>query len=287
MNNLSIAAYIRIIISFSTIVYVMENLIETREKSFAFQENILYALFLIVLLVVLIAIEAIWKAIQLLKSLTPEGHFDKTPLTVKSVLQALTKSKPIETEDQLMLDHDYDGIKELDNALPPWWVWLFYICIIFAIGYMLRFQVFKDYTQLDELDKENEIAAIKIEEYKKNNADLIDATTAVYLSDTKTLSEGKEIFVTNCAACHRADGGGGIGPNLTDEHWILGGGIKHIFTTISEGGRPGKGMVAWKGTLTSFQIQAVASYVISLSGSNPANAKAAEGDIWNEEVNNN
>ncbi|SEI87869.1 cytochrome c oxidase cbb3-type subunit 3 [Myroides marinus] len=282
MNNLSISAYIRITIAFSAVVYIMESFIDTKDKSFAFQENLLYALFLIVLLVVLIAIETVWKAIKLLKSLSPEGHFDNTPITLKSLLQTLTKSKPIEAEDQLMLDHDYDGIKELDNALPPWWVWLFYICIFFAVGYMVRFQVFNDYTQLDELDKENQIAALHIEEYKKNNADLIDAESAVFQSDEKTLSEGKEIFTTNCAACHRADGGGGIGPNLTDDNWILGGGMKNIFNTITEGGRPGKGMVAWKGTLTSFEIQAVASYVMSLHGSTPAEAKAAEGDLWQE-----
>lgn len=282
MNNLSISAYIRITIAFSAVVYIMESFIDTKDKSFAFQENLLYALFLIVLLVVLIAIETVWKAIKLLKSLSPEGHFYNTPITLKSLLQTLTKSKPIEAEDQLMLDHDYDGIKELDNALPPWWVWLFYICIFFAVGYMVRFQVFNDYTQLDELDKENQIAALHIEEYKKNNADLIDAESAVFQSDEKTLSEGKEIFTTNCAACHRADGGGGIGPNLTDDNWILGGGMKNIFNTIAEGGRPGKGMVAWKGTLTSFEIQAVASYVMSLHGSTPADAKTAEGDLWQE-----
>ncbi|MDR0195162.1 MAG: c-type cytochrome [Myroides sp.] len=282
MNNLSISAYIRITIAFSAVVFIMESFIDTKDKSFAFQENLLYALFLIVLLVVLIAIETVWKAIKLLKSLSPEGHFDNTPITLKSLLQTLTKSKPIEAEDQLMLDHDYDGIKELDNALPPWWVWLFYICIFFAVGYMVRFQVFNDYTQLDELDKENQIAALHIEEYKKNNADLIDAESAVFQSDEKTLSEGKEIFTTNCAACHRADGGGGIGPNLTDDNWILGGGMKNIFNTITEGGRPGKGMVAWKGTLTSFEIQAVASYVMSLHGSTPIEAKTAEGDLWQE-----
>lgn len=287
MNNLSIAAYIRITIAFIAVVCVMESFLETIKKPFAFQENLLYALFLLVFLVILIALETIWKVIKLLKKLSPEGHFDTSPLTLKSVLNTLTKSKPIEAEDQLILNHDYDGIKELDNALPPWWVWLFYICVFFAVGYMIRFQILNEYTQLDELNIENEIAAIQIEEYRKNNTDLIDTNTVKYKNDENTLSEGKEIFTTNCAACHRADGGGGIGPNLTDDHWILGGGIKNIFNTITQGGRPGKGMVAWKGTLTSFEIQSVASYIISLDGSKPTDAKVAEGDLWTETQTNN
>ena len=85
-------------------------------------------------------------------------------------------------------------------------------------------------------------------------------------------------------ACHRADAGGQIGPNLTDEYWLLGGGIKNVFHTITEGGRDGKGMVAWKGTLKPSEIQLVASYVLSLKGSNPKEPKEPQGDIWKEEV---
>ena len=84
-------------------------------------------------------------------------------------------------------------------------------------------------------------------------------------------------------ACHRPDAGGAIGPNLTDDHWILGGGIKNVFNTIMEGGRDGKGMVSWKATIKPSDIQKVASYVLSLQGSNPKDAKAPEGDVWTEE----
>ena len=82
--------------------------------------------------------------------------------------------------------------------------------------------------------------------------------------------------------CHKADGGGAIGPNLTDANWINGGGIKNLFKTISEGGRPGKGMVAWKESLKPTEIQKVASYVLSLQGTKPAGGKAFEGDVWKE-----
>ena len=94
------------------------------------------------------------------------------------------------------------------------------------------------------------------------------------------MSAGEKIFQANCVACHMADGGGGIGPNLTDEYWILGGGIKNVFNTISEGGRDGKGMVAWKQTLKPVEMAQVASYVLTLGGTTPANPKEPQGDIW-------
>jgi len=97
--------------------------------------------------------------------------------------------------------------------------------------------------------------------------------------DASDLKSGQAIFQANCVACHMADGGGGIGPNLTDKHWILGGDIKSVFKTISEGGRSGKGMIAWKAQLKPSEMAQVASYVLSFQGTTPANPKAAEGDI--------
>ena len=100
------------------------------------------------------------------------------------------------------------------------------------------------------------------------------------LTDASDLSAGKAIYEVNCVACHMADGGGGIGPNLTDNNWILGGGIKNVFNTISEGGRDGKGMVAWKQILKPAEMAQVASYLLTFEGTTAANPKAAEGDIW-------
>ena len=100
------------------------------------------------------------------------------------------------------------------------------------------------------------------------------------LTDKEALAEGKGIFTTNCVVCHRADAGGQIGPNLTDDKWILGGGIKNVFHTLVNGGRDGKGMISWKGTLKPKEMQKVASYVLSLQGSNPKDPKVAEGEIW-------
>lgn len=189
-------------------------------------------------------------------------------------------AKPIESEQEIVLDHNYDGIRELDNKLPPWWTSLFYITIVFAVVYFVYYEVFDGPTQIDEYETEVAIADKQIAEFKKNNKDLIDAETVELLTEPSDLAAGKAVFTANCVACHKDDGGGGIGPNLTDDYWILGGGIKNVFHTISEGGRAGKGMIPWKTDLKPSEIAQVASYVLSLHGTKPAEPKAPEGEIW-------
>jgi cytochrome c oxidase cbb3-type subunit 3 len=189
-------------------------------------------------------------------------------------------AKPIESEQEIVLDHNYDGIRELDNKLPPWWTSLFYITIVFAVVYFVYYEVFDGPTQIDEYETEVAIADKEIAEFKKNNKDLIDAGTVELLTEPSDLAAGKAVFTANCVACHKDDGGGGIGPNLTDDYWILGGGIKNVFHTISEGGRAGKGMIPWKTDLKPSEIAQVASYVLSLHGTKPAEPKAPEGEIW-------
>ena len=202
----------------------------------------------------------------------------------QKILQKMTKANEIGKEEDIMTDHDYDGIKELDNVLPPWWLWGFYITI--AIGVFYYIQVFTNseaYSQKEEFAAEVEQGRLEVEAYKKANPELFK-TDVKLLTDAASLEEGKKVWTTYCVACHMADGGGGIGPNMTDDKWILGGGMEIIYHTISEGGRPGKGMVAWKTSIKTEQRQQVASYVISLQGTTPANPKAAEGDItWTKQ----
>lgn len=199
---------------------------------------------------------------------------------IKKVYKKLLGSKPLEEEHEIILDHNYDGIKELDNTLPPWWVYGFYITILFAAIYLARFHVFGDYTQDQEYEMEVAVAKAEIEEWKKTAKDLVDVNTVTLLTEAEDLNAGKTIFSERCVACHKTDGGGGIGPNLTDKYWILGGGIKNVFNTISEGGRDGKGMVSWKTELKPSERAQVASYVLSLQGTTPAEPKEAEGEIW-------
>lgn len=202
---------------------------------------------------------------------------------IKRIIKSLTRANEIGKEAELLTDHDYDGIKELDNVLPPWWLYGFYITIAIGVFYTTKVVYFGAYKQADELNTEISESNTQIELYKKEHPELFK-TNVVLFSDATNLAAGKKIFETICIACHMIDGGGGIGPNLTDDHWILGGGIETIYHTISEGGRPGKGMIAWKATLKPEERQQVASYVISLQGSTPANPKELQGDIiWTKQ----
>nr|WP_315156844.1 cbb3-type cytochrome c oxidase N-terminal domain-containing protein [uncultured Flavobacterium sp.] len=288
-----IPPYIRVLFIFFSVMGAMEYFIDSGDKP-AFIKYPMVAVFLFVLLFLLIAIEITLKAVDTITySLLSEeekaklAHEDSLSLNekewYKNLMQRLTKTVPVEDEKQLLMDHDYDGIKELDNNLPPWWVYLFYACIVFSVIYLVRYEIMGAPDQETELKNELAQAKIEVAEYMKTAPDLMDEKTVTLLTEQADLDAGKAIFTTNCVACHRADGGGQIGPNLTDDNWILGGGIKNLFHTITNGGRDGKGMIAWKGTLKPKEIQAVSSYIISLKGSNPKDPKAPEGDVWVEE----
>ncbi|WP_299159926.1 cbb3-type cytochrome c oxidase N-terminal domain-containing protein [uncultured Tenacibaculum sp.] len=199
----------------------------------------------------------------------------------KKLINKWTEAKAIEEEEEIVLDHNYDGIKELDNNLPPWWVYMFYATIIFAVVYLVKYEMMgapnqdMEYAQ-SVAEAKKELAAFR----STSKEAIIDAETVTVLTDESDLSRGKAVYNLNCAACHIADGGGGIGPNLTDEYWILGGGIKNVFATITNGGRDGKGMVAWGKTLKPKDIQKVASYIMSMQGTTPAKPKPAQGEKY-------
>ncbi len=288
-----IPSYVRVPLIFALVMGAMEYFIDSGDKP-AFIEYPMVALFLGVFLFLLVAIEIVVSAVDKVTyhMLSEEQkkqleEAQSLPFTESAFYQSLskklTRSKEIEEEHDILLDHDYDGIKELDNVLPPWWVNLFYLTIIFAFVYLVRFHIYNDYDQASEFETEMAIAKAEVEKYKLTAPDLMDKDKVTLLTDATALAEGKKIFETNCVACHKPDGGGSIGPNLTDEHWILGGGIKNVFNTLMEGGREGKGMVSWKATIKPSDLQKVASYVLSLQGTNPPDAKPAEGDIWVDE----
>ena len=285
-----IPTYLRVLIVFFAVFAAMEYFIDSGDQP-AFIKFPMVALFLVVFIFLLIAIEITVNAVDTItyQLLTEEqkAKLDATnsmsfkdSAIYKSAVKFLIKPKANDDEGQLLLDHDYDGIKELDNSLPPWWVYLFYGCIIFSVIYLVRFEIMGGDNQEMELKNEMAQAQIDIAEYKKTALDLMDENTVTLLTAPADLAAGKAIFTTNCVACHRADAGGQIGPNLTDDQWILGGGIKNVFHTLVNGGRDGKGMISWKGTLKPKQMQEVASYVLSLKGTNPKDPKAPEGDVW-------
>ncbi len=204
----------------------------------------------------------------------------------KKFMKSMTKANELGTEEDIMLDHDFDGIKELDNVLPPWWLAGFYITIAISIFYYT--QVFfnsEKYSQTEEFATEVAEGKAAVEQYKNDHPELFNTDNIVAFTDAENLAVGKELFTSKtCTVCHLGDLGGSIGPNLTDENWILGGGVKNIFNTISKGGRPGKGMIAWEGTLSRLERQQLSSYIISMQGTQPNAPKASEGDIiWPEE----
>ncbi len=284
--------WIRIPILFFLIFGLMEYFIDSGDKP-AFIEYPIAQFFLLMILLILIAIELIVKSVEnvLFQTLPEEAKDRYLNAKTKSwewtwgkrMYSKLLGTRAIEEEAEIILDHNYDGIRELDNKLPPWWVYLFYATALFAVVYLVRFHIFNDYNQDQEYEMEVAEAQAEIEAYRKTAKDLVDVNTVILLTDASDLNAGKAIFETNCVVCHMADGGGGIGPNLTDQYWILGGGIKNVFKTISEGGRDGKGMIAWKQTLKPVEMAQVASYLLTFQGTTPANPKAAEGEIWIDE----
>lgn len=217
-------------------------------------------------------------------------------------------------EKDKLLDHDYDGIQELDNDLPRWWLWLFILTIIWAVVYLLYFHVFDvGYLQADEYKKEMNPNYVRVSDadskflgvlpdyhnpYYSPKGDMTprlellgkgvqkfveetketDTVTYVALTDETDLKAGKAIFVKNCVQCHGAAGQGLIGPNLTDKYWIHPADFSGIVKSIKYG-YPAKGMISWRAFLKPEEILKVASYVKSLKGSNPPNAKAPQGDI--------
>ena len=289
-----IPAYLRVTVLFFIIFGMIEYFIDSGDRP-AFVKFPMVNVILLVILVLLIAIEIVISAADaIVYQILPEEEKERLAAEAnlkltekpwfKKLMSKLTRTVPIENEASLLLNHDYDGIKELDNNLPPWWVYSFYACILFAFIYLVRFEILGADNQEMELKKELAQAKIEVAEYMKNAPDLMDEKTVTQLTEAPDLAIGKTLFENNCAACHRADAGGQIGPNLTDDHWILGGGIKNIFHTITNGGRDGKGMISWKGTLKPKEIQKIASYIMSLRGSNPKDPKAPDGEIWVEET---
>ena len=180
-----------------------------------------------------------------------------------------------EPTDPLLLDHEYDGIRELDNKLPRWWVWLFYMTILFAVVYLFRYHVLGNGRMMEAEYKEemrigNALKARAMTDFENS------MTTAMQpSSDPFVLAKGKDTFSKLCAPCHRADGGGLVGPNLCDDYWIHGSNFVDNVRTIWNG-VPSKGMVTWKNSLKPQDVMEVASYIYTLRGTHPKNPKPPE-----------
>ena len=186
--------------------------------------------------------------------------------------------KPIEQERDLLIEHEFDGIKELDNPVPGWFNFLFYGSIAFGIMYFVTYHV-AGWGQLQDQEYVTEMKQAEVDKaaYLAKSANKIDENSVKEDKAAATITSGKAIFTANCVACHGDKAQGVVGPNLTDEFWLHGGKINNVFKTIKYG-VPDKGMISWEKTLSPKQIAEVANYIFSLKGSNPANPKAPQGD---------
>jgi cytochrome c oxidase cbb3-type subunit 3 len=214
---------------------------------------------------------------------TPEMEQKAQEMAKKSWFwDNFNKAASLEKEQEVLLDHNYDGIQELDNSLPPWWKYGFYLTIVVGVIYIYRFHFSHDgMSQQEEYLAEMQQGEEDKAAYLAKSANNVDENTVVYLTDAASIAAGKEMYGKSCVACHLADGGGSVGPNLTDEYWIHGGSIKDIFKTLKYGWQE-KGMKSWKDDYSPKQLQEIASFVKSLKGAKSATPKEAQGEIYIE-----
>ncbi len=238
--------------------------------------------FIIAMLVILRAIKVLTKVLlksqgytedQIVKELKPV----KEKKQESEVWLKLLSLKPLSEEKDLVMEHEFDGIQELDNPTPAWFMYLFYATILFAVGYLLNYHVFHfGQLQYEEYKTEMATAAVEHKAYLSKAANQVDEATVKLTKDPTALASGKMVFVKNCVPCHGAQGQGVVGPNLTDDYWLHGGKINDLFKTIKYGVLT-KGMPTWETQLSPKQISDVANFVKSLRGTNPPGARAPQG----------
>lgn len=252
--------------------------------------NLFYTLIAVIVVEFLIILVLVGSVKDLLKGLGYVSAVEEKPkplfnINWKWMDKQLSDAVPVEREAEVMTDHEYDGIKELDNNLPPWWKYMFYFTIAFSVVYVFHYHVLRTGpSQEQEYQAQMAEGERMKQEYLKFAAANVDENTVVFVNEASALANGKKIFMdNNCGSCHGEKGeGNSIGPNLTDEYWLHGGSINDIFKSIKYG-IPAKGMIAWQSVLKPNEIQDLSSYIYSLRGSNPPNAKAPQGEKWVEE----
>lgn len=256
----------------------------------------LYAISAMVVIVMIIALVVASYLLRVLNILIDQNEKEKAAkagvVYVKratwwdELTQKLNASVPVAQEKDIDMGHSFDGIRELDNHLPPWWKWLFYATIAWSVVYLVLYHVTES-MPLSESEYQQEIVLAEEQAAKlraSQPGEVIDENTLTYTADAAIIEKGKAVFAANnCGTCHRNDGGGNsIGPNITDQYWIHGGGIKNVFLTIKNGAVE-KGMPAWGKAMSIQSVRDVTFYVMSLGGTNPADAKAPQGELYKAE----
>ncbi|SDF25355.1 cytochrome c oxidase cbb3-type subunit 3 [Mucilaginibacter pineti] len=248
-----------------------------------------YGAIMLLLLLIIVALLVILRAFNIVTRLVlkADGYSDEQieaelhPVKIKKpkaeVWNKLLSLRPLAEEKELLIAHDYDGIQELDNPIPAWFMYLFYITIIFAVGYLLNYHVFHTgQLQYEEYKTEMVQADAAKKLYLSKAANQVDENTVKLVKDPAVLAAGQAVFKQNCVACHGDHAQGMVGPNLTDNFWLHGHKVNDLFKTVKYGVLA-KGMPTWEKVLSPGQISAVVNYVKSLHGTNPANPKAPQG----------
>jgi cytochrome c oxidase cbb3-type subunit 3 len=226
------------------------------ESGFFISENWILVVVLLVIIVVLLAILYMLYALSVFMRMVNK---EEGKVREEGPLIDFNAAVPIEREHEILMDHEYDGIRELDNKLPPWWVAMFYITIVFAFVYMWFYHGEDGRLQDDEYVASMAEAEVQM----RLAADKVNENNVTLITSGPRLDKGKEIFAVNCASCHGPKGEGKIGPSLVDATWLHGGDIKDVFKTVKYG-VPAKGMIPWQTQLSPAQIQEVSSYIKSI-----------------------
>lgn len=256
---------------------------------FEMSDGLFWIMVIVDIFLLFILLGMIYNLNSLIKALRTSAEEEEVEESMAESLWtgSLSGAVALEEEKDILMDHEYDGIMELDNKLPPWWLYMFYFTIVFGVIYIGYYHFSDGPSQLEEYQNEMAMAEAEKEEFLAGEANNVDESTVTYLTDAASIENGKKMYnKLMCKTCHGETGGSaptGVGPNLTDEFWLHGGGIKDVFKTIKYG-VPEKGMVAWGPQMTPQQLQELSSYILSLKGSNPENAKEAQGEKWVEEV---
>lgn len=203
---------------------------------------------------------------------------EKAAKTKKEFWNKVLSLRPLADEKDMLIEHEYDGIKELDNPTPAWFMVLFYGTIVFAVVYLCIYHVF-GIGQLQDDEYKTEVAQAEVvkKQYLSKAANQVDENTVKLVTDAEAIKAGEAIYKQNCAACHGDKGQGMVGPNLTDDYWLHGGNIKAVFKTVKYG-VAAKGMPTWEKQLSPKQLSDVSNYIKTLHGTNPPNGKEPQGE---------
>jgi cytochrome c oxidase cbb3-type subunit 3 len=276
--------YSVILFLISTLLFTNAAIAQDNASTFSNEETLTIVLSVVVglLCVVTLVLFSLIKFFTGITAFVKAKKQNKNPFNWHSFWNRINRFKPIEEEGDLDTGHEYDGIKELDNVTPLWFIAGFALSILFAIGYMWRYHVSKSAPlQTEEYNISVVKAKEQLEAYLKTQANNVDESNVVLLQGND-LASGAALYANNCVACHGDKAqGAAVGPNLTDEYWLHKGSLKDIFKSIKYGWTE-NGMKSWKDDFSPNQIAQISSYIYSLKGSNPTGAKEPQGEFYTE-----